>query len=57
MLRSLGIKIAVISNASLIWDESVREELTKADWVSVKVDALDETDLAAHGPASPSAEA
>lgn len=42
MLRSLGIRIAVISNASLIWDESVREELAKADWVSLKVDALDE---------------
>jgi wyosine [tRNA(Phe)-imidazoG37] synthetase (radical SAM superfamily) len=42
MLRSLGIKIAVISNASLIWDENVREELAKADWVSLKVDATDE---------------
>ena len=42
MLRSLGIKIAVISNASLIWEESVREELAKADWVSVKIDSLDE---------------
>jgi wyosine [tRNA(Phe)-imidazoG37] synthetase (radical SAM superfamily) len=42
MLRTLGIKIAIISNASLIWDENVREELKKADWVSVKVDALEE---------------
>jgi wyosine [tRNA(Phe)-imidazoG37] synthetase (radical SAM superfamily) len=42
MLRSLVIRIAVISNASLIWDESVRKELSKADWVSLKVDALDE---------------
>jgi len=42
MLRSLGIRIAVISNASLIWDERVREELSKADWVSVKVDAVEE---------------
>ncbi|MCK9565270.1 MAG: radical SAM protein [Methanothrix sp.] len=42
MLRSLGIRIAVISNASLIWNENVREELSKADWVSVKVDVLDE---------------
>ena len=41
-LRSLGIKIAVISNASLIWDERVREDLFKADWVSLKVDSLDE---------------
>jgi wyosine [tRNA(Phe)-imidazoG37] synthetase (radical SAM superfamily) len=42
MLRSLGIRIAVISNASLIWDERVRGELSKADWVSVKVDAVEE---------------
>ncbi|MHB8120219.1 MAG: hypothetical protein ACYDHX_16115 [Methanothrix sp.] len=42
MLRTLDIKIAVISNASLIWDESVREELAKADWISLKVDALEE---------------
>ncbi|MBC7260626.1 MAG: radical SAM protein, partial [Chloroflexi bacterium] len=33
LLRSLGIKIAVISNASLIWQEDVREDLMKADWV------------------------
>jgi len=42
MLRSLDRKIAVITNASLIWDRGVREELARADWVSVKVDALDE---------------
>ena len=42
MLRPLGIRIAVISNASLIWDEGVRDDLSKADWVSVKVDALNE---------------
>jgi wyosine [tRNA(Phe)-imidazoG37] synthetase (radical SAM superfamily) len=42
MLRSLGIKIAVISNASLIWDDGVQDDLQKADWVSIKVDALDE---------------
>ena len=42
MLRSLGKKIAVITNASLIWDEAVREDLAKADWVSVKVDAVDQ---------------
>ncbi|MDM7939106.1 MAG: radical SAM protein [Methanothrix sp.] len=43
MLRSLGIRIAVISNASLIWDEEVQKELCKADWVSLKVDAIEET--------------
>ncbi len=42
MLRSLGRKIAVITNASLIWDEAVREDLAKADWVSVKVDSVEE---------------
>ncbi len=42
MLKPLGIKVAVISNASLIWDEGVREELSKADWVSLKVDAVEE---------------
>ena len=42
LLKPLGIKVAVISNASLIWDEVVREELSKADWVSLKVDTVDE---------------
>jgi len=41
-LKKFGIKIAVITNASLIWMEDVREELAKADWVSVKVDAVSE---------------
>lgn len=40
-LRSLGIKIAVISNASLLWREDVRAGLLRADWVSVKVDSVD----------------
>ena len=39
-LRELGIRIAVISNASLIWREDVRAELMEADWVSLKVDAV-----------------
>ncbi len=39
-LRELGIRIAVISNASLIWREDVRAELMTADWVSLKVDAV-----------------
>ena len=38
-LRPLGIKTAVISNASLVWHAEVREGLAKADWVSLKVDA------------------
>ena len=39
LLRPLGLKIAVISNSSLIWREDVREDLRKADWVSLKVDS------------------
>jgi len=42
LLQSLGIRIAVITNASLLWQAAVREELARADWVSVKVDAVDE---------------
>jgi wyosine [tRNA(Phe)-imidazoG37] synthetase (radical SAM superfamily) len=41
-LRPLGIQIAVITNASLIWREDVREDLMKADWVSLKVDSTRE---------------
>ena len=41
-LRSLGIPIAVISNGSLLWQESVRRDLRKADWVSLKVDSVSE---------------
>ena len=40
LLKPLGIKIAVITNSSLIWDKKVRDVLSKADWVSVKIDAI-----------------
>ena len=40
LLRSLGIKIAVITNSSLIWLQAVRQDLMKADWVSLKVDSV-----------------
>ncbi len=43
LLRPLGIDIGVITNASLIWRQDVRDELLGADWVSLKVDAVDET--------------
>ncbi|RIK77556.1 radical SAM protein [candidate division KSB1 bacterium] len=42
LLRLFGFKIAVITNASLNWCHEVRNELTKADWVSLKVDAVNE---------------
>ena len=38
LLRPLRIKIAVITNGSLISRKDVRKELAKADWVSLKVD-------------------
>jgi wyosine [tRNA(Phe)-imidazoG37] synthetase (radical SAM superfamily) len=43
LLKELDMKIAVISNASLISKEDVRNDLAKADWVSLKVDAATET--------------
>jgi wyosine [tRNA(Phe)-imidazoG37] synthetase (radical SAM superfamily) len=41
-LRDLGPPIAVISNASLLWRPETRAALGRADWVSVKVDSVDE---------------
>ena len=42
-LRPLGAKIAVISNGSLFWQPEVRRTLQKADWVSVKIDSVNES--------------
>lgn len=42
LLRPFDVKIAVITNASLVWRRDVRQDLSKADWVSVKIDAADE---------------
>ena len=42
LLKQSGIPIAVITNASLLGDAGVRDALSLADWVSVKVDANDE---------------
>lgn len=39
LLKPLGVKIAVITNASLLWMDDVKEDLLKADWVSIKIDA------------------
>ena len=41
-LRPLDIPIAVISNGSLLFRRDVRACLDRADWVSVKIDAVDE---------------
>lgn len=42
LLKPLGIPIAVISNATLLWQEAVQADLQQADWVSLKVDAVQE---------------
>ncbi len=42
MLQELNIKIAIISNSSLIWREDVRNDFSKANCVSLKIDSTDE---------------
>ena len=41
LLKSLGIPIAVITNASLLFKKPIRDDLYLADWVSLKMDAGD----------------
>jgi len=40
LLKQIGIQIAVITNASLLWRDEVREDLAEADLVSLKIDAV-----------------
>jgi len=40
LLKPIGIPIAVITNASLINKKDVRSDLLKADWISLKLDAV-----------------
>ena len=40
LLKSLGYPVGVISNASLMADAGVHDDLAAADWVSLKVDAV-----------------
>jgi wyosine [tRNA(Phe)-imidazoG37] synthetase (radical SAM superfamily) len=42
LLKPLGIPLAVITNTSLIWQKDVRNALMKADWVSLKIDTVEE---------------
>lgn len=42
LLKELAVKVAVISNTSLIWKEDVQEGLSKADVVSLKIDTVKE---------------
>lgn len=41
ILKNLDIPVAVITNASIIWQPEVRETLSNADWVSLKIDAVE----------------
>ncbi len=41
LLKRLEIPVAVISNSSLLYLKKVRDDLSLADWVSLKVDAAD----------------
>jgi len=43
LLKPLGIRIAVITNATLIDRQEVRTALRRADWVSLKVDSVHES--------------
>jgi wyosine [tRNA(Phe)-imidazoG37] synthetase (radical SAM superfamily) len=40
MLKELRIPLAIITNSSLIFEESVQEDLMNFDYVSVKIDAV-----------------
>ncbi len=42
LLKTLDVPVGVITNSSLLWREDVREELGSADWVSLKIDAVQE---------------
>jgi len=42
LLKALDVPVGVITNSSLLWRDDVRNELGKADWVSLKIDAVQE---------------
>jgi wyosine [tRNA(Phe)-imidazoG37] synthetase (radical SAM superfamily) len=42
LLKHIEIPIAVLTNASLIWQRDVKEDLLEADFVSLKVDVISE---------------
>ncbi len=42
LLKQIGVPTAVLTNASLLWREDARKDLLKADFVSLKVDAVGE---------------
>ena len=42
LLREFGYKVAVFTNSSLLWNNTVQEDLLFADYVSVKIDTVRE---------------
>lgn len=40
LIKRLRVRVAVVTNASLLWRQDVRNALAPADWVSLKVDAV-----------------
>ncbi|MFA4647345.1 radical SAM protein [Pyrococcus kukulkanii] len=40
MLKDLGIRLAILTNSSLVWREDVREDLMSFDFISLKLDAV-----------------
>jgi len=41
-LKELKVPVGVITNSSLLWRDDVKEDLGKADWISLKIDAVQE---------------
>jgi wyosine [tRNA(Phe)-imidazoG37] synthetase (radical SAM superfamily) len=41
LVQDSGLPVAVLTNASLLWRDDVREDLLAADWVSLKIDTVD----------------
>ena len=41
-LQPLGVNIAVITNSSLLYRQDVRRDLARANWISLKIDAISE---------------
>ena len=42
ILREFGYKIAVFTNSALLWNERIQENLMYADYISLKVDTVNE---------------
>lgn len=41
-LKTFGIQVVVFTNGSLLWRDDIKDDLSKADLVSIKIDTVDE---------------